>query len=427
MSSKTVVIELGSSLFRIGYAGNHFPLYVIPVIQFEDYFIRTYGCKGYTDIIDEVEARKSLTIIFTRLFVDFLQVKPKDHRVLLVENFYVPRAIRDGAITSLLKDLQVQSVTMQPNLPLAILPSGKDYGLMIDIGEKESSAVVVAHGRVLLTTYTQTPIGVSFSAKTFAHMMKTNLGIEMDLQRSRELFEKVVLATHTSSHPQGVRFTQNEDSSSDDIEVPGRLRCAPVHVLVGLEEYDDIVHDNDDDYIENDDELGGLAGLLLECLKKCSHDVRALVLHNVVFCGGGSMIPGVPMRTCIIASSRAARMPKYHEVHQAVSHLPSGTLNPTQLPFPPSSLAWIGGSIFASLKNNDAKFITLKDLYDRAISSGAFQPPEGSLDTQGGAAESSQNVWSGPSNTIPLSNKQVLPAPDWLSLDTTERIFFGQT
>ena len=41
------------------------------------------------------------------------------------------------------------------------------------------------------------------------------------------------------------------------------------------------------------DEAGGVAGALLECFRCCDSDVRRSVAGNIVFCGGGSMIPGM--------------------------------------------------------------------------------------------------------------------------------------
>ena len=43
---------------------------------------------------------------------------------------------------------------------------------------------------------------------------------------------------------------------------------------------------------QHDDEIGGTAGIILECLKSLNSDVRAVVVQNILFCGGGSMIPG---------------------------------------------------------------------------------------------------------------------------------------
>ena len=43
---------------------------------------------------------------------------------------------------------------------------------------------------------------------------------------------------------------------------------------------------------ENLDEIGGVSGLLLECVRSLNADVRAVVINTICFCGGGSMIQG---------------------------------------------------------------------------------------------------------------------------------------
>jgi hypothetical protein len=48
---------------------------------------------------------------------------------------------------------------------------------------------------------------------------------------------------------------------------------------------------------ENKDEIGGIAGLILECIRSCNSDVRPLVVQNILCGGGGSMVPG-NMNTC---------------------------------------------------------------------------------------------------------------------------------
>ena len=45
--------------------------------------------------------------------------------------------------------------------------------------------------------------------------------------------------------------------------------------------------------LDSQDELGGLVGLLLVALQKCSADSKRLAAQNVVFAGGGAQIPGV--------------------------------------------------------------------------------------------------------------------------------------
>ena len=43
---------------------------------------------------------------------------------------------------------------------------------------------------------------------------------------------------------------------------------------------------------DNRDEIGGIAGLILECIRSCNSDVRPLVVQNILCVGGGSMVPG---------------------------------------------------------------------------------------------------------------------------------------
>jgi hypothetical protein len=51
--------------------------------------------------------RKMYTEFFHLLFLEYLKGKAKDHRVLVIENFFTRKLHRDSLLTSLLKDLQV--------------------------------------------------------------------------------------------------------------------------------------------------------------------------------------------------------------------------------------------------------------------------------------------------------------------------------
>ena len=48
------------------------------------------------------------------------------------------------------------------------------------------------------------------------------------------------------------------------------------------------------------DEIGGLAGLILECVRSCNADVRPLVVQNILCVGGGSMVPGREHETSLL-------------------------------------------------------------------------------------------------------------------------------
>jgi hypothetical protein len=76
--------------------------------------------------------------------------------------------------------------------------------------------------------------------------------------------------------------------------------------------------------------------------------------------------------------------------------MPGGKLQPLPSPFVRSSMSWIGGSIFASLKENASRFVKLSDLTGR-------QRPGGT---------------SGNGNAFYV-------APNWQSLDSGVWSFWG--
>ena len=93
----TVVVELGDSLIRVGLAGESAPRFISPASK--------YPISGKTP----GEIRQHFTEIFHAFFIENLQIKSKEHRVLVIEKFFTPRIIRNSLLTSLLKDLQVRS------------------------------------------------------------------------------------------------------------------------------------------------------------------------------------------------------------------------------------------------------------------------------------------------------------------------------
>ena len=97
MATNTIVIELGGSLLRIGFAGESAPRFISSTNMFP------------TSIKSPGKMRQKYTEILHSMFIQQLQVKSKDYRVLVIEKFYTPRILRNSLLTSLLKDLQVNA------------------------------------------------------------------------------------------------------------------------------------------------------------------------------------------------------------------------------------------------------------------------------------------------------------------------------
>lgn len=102
MSKDTVVIEIGSALLRVGIAGEPVPRAVFPVSRFPG----LQKCSNNSSI-GSCRATQLYTEFFHQLFIENLQIKSRDYRVLIIEKFFCPRLLRDCILTSLLRDLQV--------------------------------------------------------------------------------------------------------------------------------------------------------------------------------------------------------------------------------------------------------------------------------------------------------------------------------
>jgi actin-related protein len=54
---------------------------------------------------------------------------------------------------------------------------------------------------------------------------------------------------------------------------------------------------------ECEDEIGGAVGCVLSCLLQCSQDIRRALIRHVVICGGGADIPGTSRATIAVSRS----------------------------------------------------------------------------------------------------------------------------
>lgn len=102
MSKDTVVFEIGSSLLRVGIAGEPVPRTVFPVSRFPGLQKCTNNLK-----LGPSRVTQLYTEFFHQLFIETLQIKSREYRVLIIEKFFCPRLERNCILTSLLRDLQV--------------------------------------------------------------------------------------------------------------------------------------------------------------------------------------------------------------------------------------------------------------------------------------------------------------------------------
>ena len=198
-------------------------------------------------------------------------------------------------------DLQVVSVSMQPDILLPILTctGSIDSGVIVDIGEHECRAITIAHGRPILQSYITTSVGMSTAFKSFCHILVaacTEIQLETiaDNTLARKLFLKAASAVSdpvdlevncvcktlssscSSSNSSSSNSSSSDSASSSDASsfiLPCHIRRDCFSVLI---EGINAAHHLTDENEEIDDEIGGCAGLLLACLKRLNVDQHTL-------------------------------------------------------------------------------------------------------------------------------------------------------
>ena len=112
------------------------------------------------------------------------------------------------------------------------------------------------------------------------------------------------------------------------------------------------------------DDFGGVAGLILTCLKKCPVDLRRILAANVVFCGGGACVEGARYHNLLIDYlylsylglmnliiknvvdwTKDTEFPEYIALNGCID-----SLQAVPVPFNRAALAWVGASMFAANK-----------------------------------------------------------------------------
>jgi actin-related protein len=365
--TSALVFEFGQAFVRVGIAGESTPRIVIPILELllhqeKDVSLRHSFWKSNLSIVgnsnkhyctscsilmdsknkewkdddDDDDANRSELVLLPwlrNLYTYQLFIKPKSRRVVVILPISYPPKLQYQLQRTLLEDLQVPSVYFTHvfhTIPYAI---GSRTGVIIDIGHAEARVAAYFDGILSEDTLQIVPFGY------------TNCIHILTSQRNKTR-EQILNDLH---------------SLDDDDET---RRFLYTEYLLNLQFHDSIMY------------------AFLMMLSKCSIDLRRHVLESVSFVGGG--VRGLPNfekefvqhlihlyeRSPVEESSSldgsvlksSLRYPyrvkdrKYARFDcLGISILTC--MNVIQLKFHPVSMAWVGGSIMASIKNDRMKWI----------------------------------------------------------------------
>lgn len=397
MTSTVIVIQLQNDTIKVGIAGESVPRFVYNRLPSK--------AKCYHN--DDNTKRLYYINLFQHAFMKKLCVKAKDAHVLVIEDIFEVKVDRDAIFSALLMDIQVSALSIQPDLFMPILASTSTSGIIIDIGKEETKVLAVFQGRPLLQTLMIAQVGAIDVVNSFidqVHRVTSEHTLPLSYTEAMKILRDHTARALMQSQSTGTGNLSLNDSSTSNslssISVPlpatttvsGRPSPPIQNLIPAL-----VFHSSLRGLVVGS-ERGEVSEALLSCLKICNSDIRATMLENIVVCGCLADVPGIPESLCeeastVLFSSNSGRSGKYASVAHTVRKVLGleRKLEPAWTGFEREHLAWIGGSLFASQKENLAKFVT-------------------------SAAVLAQSQQS----------RGHVSAPDWMSINPKDWVFYGR-
>jgi len=210
------------------------------------------------------------------LYTHRIRMNPPDRKVVVIENPFWTLAFKQ-ALASTLFTLKVPAVRFVLGLSLPIYITGKESGLIVDVGYGESRVLPVMEGFPIMNALKTVPVGMRSVHKKFLAECKDPGDLSL-AQIDTVVIRNCFVSGATRDDVKGEVKQENLEGGRT-LDVTYRARSTAADTLFG---------DNDDSF--------NVARCIVESLRTCSIDSRAALVRNVVLCGGTTMLPGFHRR-----------------------------------------------------------------------------------------------------------------------------------
>ena len=352
-TGRRVVIDLGSSLIKVGFAGQHEPMLVPNVIGFQkesselvmvgigsrDYYCgrEAFEKKGILNFQYPVQRGvvqnwDYLEKILHYIYENQLGIAPSTSAVLITEPPLNPKSNSERLCQLLFETFNVPAMLLATDSTLTMVGNGgMQTGIVVSSGEGVTSVTPIYEGYVIERGIRRLHLGggdvTNYLSRLFldsGHSFKTCAELEI-LNKLKESLAYVV----QDFNQQMVNFITQWDSNVEKYYTlpDGRV------VTVSTERFEC------SECLFQPSHLGrehkGIQSLIHSSIQACDVDIRRDLCRNILLNGGNTMFPGMPER-----------------MHQEMVNL-SPPKSVFKIISPPrrNTLTWTGGSIIASLSH----------------------------------------------------------------------------
>ncbi|KPP60284.1 actin-related protein 10-like [Scleropages formosus] len=386
-----VVIDLGSSYTKCGFAGETGPRCIIPSEVQKPGLQQPVKVVQYHINTDELYS--NLKDFIHMLYFRHLLVNPRDRRVVIVESVLCPSHFRETLTKVLFKHFEVPSVLFAPSHLMSVLTLGINSALVMDCGYTETLVLPVYEGIPILSAWEALPMGGKAIHKELESLLVEQCTVDTESSTGQslpavissipeEVVEDIKVRTcFVSDLQRGLKIQEAKFNLEGTAECP----APPPDVNYPLDG-EKIIHIKGsirdsvmEMLFEQDNEEKSVATLVLDALVKCPIDTRKVLAENLVVIGGTAMLPGFLHR--LLAEIRLlAEKPRYQQV------LSSRTFRVHSPPAKPNCTAWLGGAIFGALQDILGSRSISRDQYNQTGRTPDWcclstPPPESMYDT----------------------------------------------
>jgi len=379
-----IVLDIGSTNAKAGYAGEDTPKCVIPsslgaiyvtennVAKNVQYFVGTSSLSFRRDkmeIINPIQKGlvsnwEAMEQLWDHIFLDRLRINPKEHPLLVSEPSFNTRPFRETLTEILFEKHEIPGLFVAKNAVLTCFASGKSSGLVLDSGGGTTCVAAVHDGYVLQRSIIKSLLGgdalTDIYLKTLEqknihirphYMIQSKREIRpgefevqlKDLPNTTESYRQYMIKQIIRDLKESVcrisDSTFDEQSNANIPSIGYELPDGNV-ISVGTDRFSipELLFNpeplNEKGFIE--EPLVGLPQMVWNSISKCDTDIRRELFSSIVVTGGNSLLPQFSER---LHNELLEKVPQMYKVRMVATN------STVERQFS----VWIGGSILASL------------------------------------------------------------------------------
>uniref|UniRef100_UPI00358FD47A uncharacterized protein isoform X2 n=1 Tax=Myxine glutinosa TaxID=7769 RepID=UPI00358FD47A len=346
VGQKIIVMDNGSGITKVGFAGDNKPSAVFPGVVGHPFRKGVMlGARNQDEYVGyEAQRRRSvlslkhpiergvvtcwegLRLLWHHCFYTVLRAAPEEHKLLITEVPFNPPNNRERMAEILFEEFEVPTLCITIPAHLALFASGPTSGLVVDSGDSVTHAVAVCGGRVESPTIFRMNVG--------GQDLSERLGSLVLARHGRSLVGTASERSALCAMKERLCFV-SRDLASDKMagaalehshEMPDGT-----YINIGVERF------MCPEALFQPGVLGpsspSLQQAIVTCIEKSDTQMQETLYNNIILAGGNTLFPGLAERLKLEVARIA---PQQYSVK---------VLAPAERKY----AAWLGGSVFACL------------------------------------------------------------------------------